>query len=278
MWNKEEVKLLKDNAGLVSVKELSILLNKTKNSVKIKARKMGISLRVPVKIVETKCIYCEKVFNSPVRDERKFCSQSCSASHNNKNYLNMSPENRYLRLSKVRSCEKCGKQTKNKKYCSRICSGKVRVKAAKNVEQSELNVDTLIEEVYSNKELTRESFLQHYGDKLSVSQKDMVLKELFPLKLNVTMAKYHSERRNAIKQELVDYKGGRCQICGYNRCLRSLHFHHIDPKQKDFTIAKYMKKLSKAKLYTELDKCVLLCSNCHYEAHEGLIDITQIRL
>jgi len=278
MWTKEEINLLESNAGLLSAKELCVLLNKTKNSIKIKARRMKISLRVPTKTVETVCIFCEKSFKSLFREGRKFCSQSCSASYNNKNYFNMSSENKALRLSKIKCCEKCGQQTKNKRYCSRVCSGKVRVKIAKIEEGVQVDVDLLIEEVYSNKKLTRESFLEHYGDKLSVDQKDVILKDLFPLKLNVTMAKYHSDRRGNIKQELVDYKGGKCQICGYNRCLRSLHFHHIDPKQKDFTIAKHMKKLNKSKIFTELDKCVLLCSNCHYEVHEGLINIDQIKL
>lgn len=36
------------------------------------------------------------------------------------------------------------------------------------------------------------------------------------------------------KQKYVAYMGGKCKLCGYNKCMASLDFHHIDPKQKDF--------------------------------------------
>ena len=74
------------------------------------------------------------------------------------------------------------------------------------------------------------------------------------------------------KKQSIDYKGGCCKICGYNKSMSALEFHHIDPSKKDFTISKYVnKKFDKIK--DELDKCVLVCANCHREIHEGLIKI-----
>ncbi len=73
-----------------------------------------------------------------------------------------------------------------------------------------------------------------------------------------------------IKQKCVDYKGGSCQICGYNRTLSALDFHHIDPTQKDFTIAHKRGNAFDEKMRTELDKCILICSNCHREEHSRL--------
>ena len=70
------------------------------------------------------------------------------------------------------------------------------------------------------------------------------------------------------KEKLIEYKGGKCQICGYNKCISALEFHHLDPSQKDFNISGGTKSFEKAKI--EVDKCVLVCSNCHREIHAGL--------
>lgn len=80
------------------------------------------------------------------------------------------------------------------------------------------------------------------------------------------------EWRLIIKQKSVEYKGGCCQVCGYKKSLRALDFHHIDPKEKDFAISKFKNKKLES-LKKELDKCVLVCKNCHCEIHDGLIEI-----
>lgn len=73
------------------------------------------------------------------------------------------------------------------------------------------------------------------------------------------------------KTKLIEYKGGKCQICGYNKCQQALEFHHIDPKTKEFNISGGTKSLERLK--KETDKCILVCSNCHKEIHAGLISI-----
>ena len=76
---------------------------------------------------------------------------------------------------------------------------------------------------------------------------------------------------NSLKQHLVNTFGGCCAICGYNQCLRSLSFHHRDPSKKDFNRSKFRRKDIKNFMFLrELEKCVLLCSNCHGEVHSGL--------
>lgn len=72
--------------------------------------------------------------------------------------------------------------------------------------------------------------------------------------------------RKRRKIELVKYKGGKCEICGYDKSIRALQFHHKSPKGKDFTISG--KSYSKETLIKEVDKCILVCSNCHHEIHE----------
>ena len=75
-------------------------------------------------------------------------------------------------------------------------------------------------------------------------------------------------RRDKVKQMSVDYKGGKCSRCSYDKCIKALEFHHTDPNEKDFNIAYkgYTRAWEKVKI--ELDKCVLLCANCHREIHE----------
>ena len=65
---------------------------------------------------------------------------------------------------------------------------------------------------------------------------------------------------------MVDYKGGRCERCGYDRCLRALCFHHVDPGAKRFRVAGSHLR-SWASLTGELGSCVLLCHNCHAAEH-----------
>lgn len=67
---------------------------------------------------------------------------------------------------------------------------------------------------------------------------------------------------------MVEYKGGACQLCGYARSLRALDFHHVDPTTKQFSIAGSHNR-SWDSLRAELDKCLLVCSNCHGELEGG---------
>lgn len=73
------------------------------------------------------------------------------------------------------------------------------------------------------------------------------------------------KQRN-FKQKYVDYKGGCCSSCGYNKCLGALEFHHLDPNEKDFEISQSRYK-NEDEIKAELAKCILLCSNCHRETH-----------
>lgn len=71
-------------------------------------------------------------------------------------------------------------------------------------------------------------------------------------------------RRNKIKA--VEYKGGKCWQCGYNKCIEALEFHHRNPTNKDKDFIR-CKSWSWERMKNELDKCELLCANCHRETH-----------
>ena len=74
--------------------------------------------------------------------------------------------------------------------------------------------------------------------------------------------------RKRTKQKLVEHKGGCCEICGYNKCIEALEFHHKDPDQKDFSLSG--KSWALDRLIEEANKCLMLCANCHREVHAGL--------
>lgn len=77
------------------------------------------------------------------------------------------------------------------------------------------------------------------------------------------------ERQKKNKLKYVKYKGGSCQICGYDKCIEALDFHHLDPSIKEMSLSSgrgYSFERAKA----ELDKCILVCSNCHREIHAGI--------
>ena len=72
---------------------------------------------------------------------------------------------------------------------------------------------------------------------------------------------------NQKKQKIVDQFGGKCEICGYDKSLAALTFHHKNPSQKEYTLGQIL-DYSDELLKKELDKCRLLCHNCHSELHE----------
>lgn len=76
------------------------------------------------------------------------------------------------------------------------------------------------------------------------------------------------------KLELVTALGGTCAICGYNKNLAALTFHHTDPTMKSFKLD--MRTLSNRTyqaVLAEIDKCILVCHNCHAELHHPHLNL-----
>jgi hypothetical protein len=67
---------------------------------------------------------------------------------------------------------------------------------------------------------------------------------------------------------LVMEAGGCCRLCGYDRCIAALQFHHLDPSTKEFGLGRRGAR-SIERQRAESKKCVLLCSNCHAEVEAG---------
>ena len=68
----------------------------------------------------------------------------------------------------------------------------------------------------------------------------------------------------------MEEAGGRCELCGYDRCSRALAFHHVDPLTKRFGLAEGGIARSLGEARAEVAKCVLLCANCHAEVEAGM--------
>jgi 5-methylcytosine-specific restriction endonuclease McrA len=81
------------------------------------------------------------------------------------------------------------------------------------------------------------------------------------------------KRRKKIKTLAVEYKGGKCAICGYSKCIEALELHHINPKEKTFGIGAKGYTRAWNKVQQELDKCILLCANCHREVESGITQL-----
>lgn len=81
----------------------------------------------------------------------------------------------------------------------------------------------------------------------------------------------NKENVNAIrakKKRAVEYLGGKCKYCGYNKCINSLDFHHTNSHEKDKNF-RNMRSWSWERITKELTKCELVCRNCHGEIHAG---------
>ena len=86
-----------------------------------------------------------------------------------------------------------------------------------------------------------------------------------------------NEYRHRVKNKAIEYKGGKCIVCGYNKSQRALHFHHLNPEEKEFSIGRGSQSRPWEELKLELDKCVLVCANCHSEIHDELIDVNEYK-
>ena len=70
--------------------------------------------------------------------------------------------------------------------------------------------------------------------------------------------------------------GEKCQCCGYDKCITALEFHHLNPKEKDFSFGTNTNR-NWYDTQKELQKCILVCANCHREIHQGLINKDQLK-
>jgi hypothetical protein len=95
--------------------------------------------------------------------------------------------------------------------------------------------------------------------------KDFIFRRHQAMTIKLCAACVSKQRRRNLKLKAVAYKGGKCRKCGYYKCVGAMDFHHLNPNEKEFTISGNSGKWENIK--KELDKCELLCKNCHAERH-----------
>ena len=84
-----------------------------------------------------------------------------------------------------------------------------------------------------------------------------------------TCKKCHNKRLTKKRTDMLakarKMLGDKCSVCGYKKCPAALEFHHVDRSEKEFVIAGA--RYGWSKMEKEIEKCVLLCANCHRELH-----------
>lgn len=82
---------------------------------------------------------------------------------------------------------------------------------------------------------------------------------------------YDQHASDRLTDIITEYYGKyECTVCGYNRCLGAIEFHHFKTGEKEFEVSK-MSSFSKERIILELEKCLMLCANCHREIHSGVL-------
>ena len=174
----------------------------------------------------------------------KFCSRSCSAKHNNR---------LFPKRTKESSCKSCSTPiSSSRAFCSPTCRQSSKPLATKQ----ELKTCIMCRELFPR---TKDFFYVENSGKVGSYCRPCSAKE-------------RTIRIQKTKQKCVDYKGGCCQACGFSKHNSALEFHHLDPSQKDFGIGSKTSKPFES-LKAELDKCALLCSNCHRMVHAGALSL-----
>lgn len=178
------------------------------------------------------------------------------------------------------NCKKCDKVFEPSKGLVNFCSMQCRQAKAWTQEDKQKKSDAL--KLKLSDEESRK-LLEIYDKTKSLTKTAQIL-GIHPKTVKKYVVVVKSEKktnydhikawRQKIKIDLVNYKGGKCVSCDYDKCISALEFHHLDPKEKDFSIGESGKTRAFEKMKEEVDKCVLVCANCHREIHAGLLIIT----
>lgn len=83
-----------------------------------------------------------------------------------------------------------------------------------------------------------------------------------------------AKRRRKIKSMAIEYKGGKCEICGYDKYAGALDLHHVRDKKFGIAHKGYTRSWDTVKI--ELDKCILVCANCHREIEGGIVQLPKV--
>lgn len=145
----------------------------------------------------------------------------------------------------------CGNPAQ-KKYCSRSCAASVnnKIKPKRSPEGLCLDCKVPIKTIFKRCEDCKKKY--------KVQRKEYGKKQT---------SKFVAVHRRRLKLRIVEYLGGKCSRCGYDKCRAALNAHHKDPSTKSFGLSAKGITRSWETVKAEADKCILLCANCHMEEH-----------
>jgi len=246
-------------------------------------------LRYTAEKMISKCKVCDMTFtvNKNVKRKKLYCSVSCS---NKDRLLSDETKTKISEKNKINTSLRllhdkygfdlvnyiCELLVKSKTYgeilelVPEITKDElIKIKRVSDLIKGENILDSnYVKEKYfelKNIKKVAKFFFVSINDIKKIITEDIMLKNN-RVKINKTDIVVSWRQRK--KQELVEYKGGCCEVCGYNKSIQVLQFHHIDPNEKDFNISG--RSYSFERLKKEVDKCIMVCSNCHIEIHEEL--------
>jgi len=159
-------------------------------------------------------------------------------------------------------CRKCGKYFPNRVEIGGII---------KNLQGRKYCLDCSPFEAHNVKKLEQLDYVKVDSNGKTIHVCSVCSRQFIPNRSKGLKGKFcnscvSNRKRFELKIKCINYKGGKCEVCGYSKCVAALVFHHTDASEKDFSIGgNHCRAWNTVK--NELDKCSLLCANCHHEIH-----------
>lgn len=241
------------------------------------------------KKVEKKCIVCDNTFITKEghKKEQKYCSKSCSnndrllsnetkekISNTLRKTLNVYEkyEKDIIELAKrLREAGECYTEILNQTRITENDLKKIfrdlHLNKAPSVSRAQkIDGNECIKLYLKHKNLKKVASILHTSVRTvrKYISDDMII--IKPKIISKSKSVVGWRKRSKIK--LVEHKGGKCEICNYDKSIAALQFHHKNPEEKDFTIGG--RSYAFERLKEEVDKCILVCANCHCEIHEEI--------
>lgn len=200
-----------------------------------------------------KCRYCGNDFRSS-REKRRYCSEECFENFQKERRREYSQKNKDVIYKRRTTCKYCGNKFNMKELKERCCNSELCIK------EKEKEKNRIAKRKYYNKHIkpTTNKF----------KKRDAENSRNYRRTHTEEINKRDSARKKEKREWINSLKNGKkCLKCGEDR-LFCLVYHHKDPKEKDFTISQCISYgYGKERIVKEIEKCVLLCSNCHHHLH-----------
>ena len=172
-------------------------------------------------------------------------------------------------------CECCGKKHNGRYATGRFCSKKCACSFSTKSKRKEINKK--VSERIKKKIMNRvPEYIKNGKKKCTMCLETKLLSEFYKNGKGYRVHSYCKkcftfitlERQREFKKKCLEYKGGLlCSMCGYDKHIGALEFHHLDPEAKEFDMSRARLKTFNENTKKELDKCIVVCRNCHSEIH-----------